>query len=144
MPLCPYCGKEYRKGGTYATHVRNCDGAENVEDAAEVSPDGGSANLDKELETIRARLSRVEQEAISTPSQEKVNGARDDAESALESVGMLRDEVEKLRQRVETMDEYLMATCASCGEEIPLPWREPEHCENCGSDLAWGQMEVDV
>lgn len=141
MPICPHCGKEYRKGGTFTTHVQNCDARG---EGAEKAADGGAVDMEKEVETLRARLERVEQQAVNTPSNQKVNTARDDAERAMENVGTLRDDLDRLRRRLDELQEEvdsMAITCGECDQIISMPWREPRTCSNCGERLAWDALE---
>jgi rubrerythrin len=142
MPICPHCGEEYRKGGTFTTHVQSCSTA--AKDA-EASTDGGvSSGVKNEVQALRARVERLEQEAVGLPSGEKMDGAIQDADRALERVGTLRDDLANLREEVEEIDDAAVFGCNECGRTIGMPWREPDRCPDCGLRFDWDAVEDDL
>lgn len=142
MPICPHCGKEYRKGGTFTTHVQSCDGGSQD---AEASADGGvSSGVKNEVQALRARVERLEQETVGLPSGEKMDGAIQDAERALERIGTLRDDLANLREEVEEIDEAAVFECNECGRTIAMPWREPDECPGCGLHFDWDAAEAQI
>lgn len=138
MPTCPHCGDEFRPGGTYNTHVRNCD----------ADPDEPAADSETELERLRERLSRLEDTVTSFPSNrqfETLWRAVMDANESVPSNSRLRDYDDALDRlsALESKLEKFTEECPACGTEVPAPHEAGRaECPACGETIEWKTADI--
>lgn len=136
MPTCPMCGEDFRSGGTFTTHVQNCDAAPD---------DPAAGGVEAELKRVRERLTRLEETVGNMPDPEALRNAAKSAannyDELVELREQLRGDLDELEDEVADIEDKTVFTCGACGAYIPFPWREPSKCYNCGTGFNWDGVE---
>lgn len=135
---CPWCGEEFRTGGTYQTHVGACD---------ERDAESDESPLSERVRALAGRVETLEVELREMRSgvEQSAESAEQTAESAVGRVDTLEDRLDTFYDRLDTLRGFAKsaAGCPQCGKAMKAPDSPGEHdCPHCGATLRFAPTEI--